>query len=90
MVEHLDRYQHMQLVLMGDFNVLGSHLNLFVPGGNTFAENFRLVTPTAGLEEHVQSPTRWGPDATYSALDYVFSNEENLIDGLTVYCPSGG
>ena len=63
-VEHLDRYQHMQIVLMGDFNVPGSHLNLSAPGGNTFAENFRLATSAAGLEEHVQSPTRWGPDAT--------------------------
>ena len=89
-VEHLDRYQRMQIILMGDFNVLCSYLDLSVPGDNTFAEKFRLATSAAGLEEHVQSPTRWRPEAPSSALDYVFSNEENLVDGLTAYCPLGG
>ena len=39
-VEHLDRYQHMQMVLMGDPNVPSSLLNPSAPGGNTFVENF--------------------------------------------------
>ena len=36
-IEHLDRYQHMQIVIMDDFNVSGSNLNLSAPGVNTFA-----------------------------------------------------
>ena len=87
MVEHLDRYHHMQIVVVGDFNVPGSNLNYSAPGGKTFAENFRLATSAAGLEEHVCSLTRWGSGEACSALDYVFSNEEKSVDGLTVYYP---
>ena len=39
-VELFDRYEHMQIILMGDFNVPGSHLNLSAPGGNTFVRKF--------------------------------------------------
>ena len=37
----------------------------------------------------VQGPTRWATNETCSALDYIFTNEEGLIEGLKTHAPLG-
>ena len=62
-IRKLDHYQHMQIVLMGDFNI---------PGTSSSAHCSELLHAeflAVGLQELVQGPIRRAPDGSCSALD---------------------
>ena len=82
-IEQLDRYQHMQILIMGDFNLPKNQEEHLAP--HRIHSAFR----SAGLEQMIQGPTRWANSTTFSALDYVLVNEDGLINNIRINSPLG-
>ena len=78
------------LLVMGDFNMPEIDYNDYSVTGSDFSlpKQFFIITGSV-LIQHVFEATRFRGDQTPSKLDYVFTNEENLIENLKNIAPLG-
>ena len=79
------------LLVMGDFNMPEIDYNDYSVAGSDFSFPMRFfdLSQDLFLIQHVFEATRFRGDQTPSKLDYVFTNEENLIENLKYIAPLG-
>ena len=79
------------VLIMGDFNYPEINYGAFEVHGphNSEAASFFDATQDLFLYQHVQDYTRFRMGQNLSVLDYIFTDEENLIDNLTHQVPVG-
>ena len=83
------RYTH--VLLMGDFNLPQIDFTSSAVEGSqdsTAATFFHLVNDH-GLCEHALQNTRWASTCSASKLDYVFTNEDLMVDQVSASAPLG-
>ena len=79
------------LLVMGDFNMPEIDYNDYSVAGSDFSFPMRFfdLSQDLFLIQHVSEATKFRGDQTPSKLDYVFTNEENLIENLKYIAPLG-
>ena len=79
------------LLVMGDFNMPEIDYNDYSVIGSDFffPMRFFLLSQDLFLIQHVFEATRYRGDQTPSKQDYVFTNEENLIENFNYIAPLG-
>lgn len=79
------------VVIMGDFNYPAIDYKNFVveSGEDSDAALFFTKTLDVSLVQNVNEPTRFREGQRPSLLDYIFTDEENLIENLEIQEPLG-
>jgi len=80
-----------RLLIFGDFNYPGiDYVNYKAEGGpNTDAYRFFNKTNDLYLHQHVENWTRFCDGQCSSTLNYVFTDEENVVNGISYSAPLG-
>ncbi|CAH8461716.1 unnamed protein product, partial [Schistosoma mattheei] len=79
------------ILILGDFNLPRVNFaeHTYTGGDNSIEARFFNLIDDLGLYENVRSATRWRNSQTPSRLDCVFTNEEFLVDNLSILAPLG-
>ncbi|CAH8570357.1 unnamed protein product [Schistosoma haematobium] len=79
------------ILILGDFNLPRVNFaeHTYTGGDNSTEARFFNLIDNLGLYENVRSATRWRNSQTPSRLDCVFTNEEFLVDNLSILAPLG-
>ena len=80
-----------QILILGDFNLPRINFveHTYIGGDNSTEALFFNLIGDMGLFENLKSATRWRNSQTPSRLDWVFTNEEFLVDDLSILAPLG-
>ena len=80
-----------QLLLMGDFNYPAIDFNNYTVNASEDSDEYKFYDKLQDLYlvQMVTEPTRFRSNQTPSMLDYVITNEENVIDDMTYEVPLG-
>ena len=87
-LNRLASYHHMQLILMGDFN-LSTLENKSNIARTTFVERFHDILVMTGLHNIIRGPTRWSSSAAPASLDLILINEDGITDDPISLPPLG-
>jgi len=71
------------ILIMGDFNLPGINWDLQVSENSDLEQRFLDCFNDFFLHQHSTKPTHYRAQQTANVLDLVFTNEENMIDGIT-------
>ncbi len=85
------RKEYSHLLICGDFNFPDINWieDLTPENQQSPGFHFRECIRDCYLSQHVKEPTHRRAEQTPSTLDLVFTNEENMVEGLTVEAPLG-
>ena len=91
LLEHVIQANPSHLLITGDFNMpeVDWVNNVVNASPGHPAHKFLCATQDAFLFQHVTRPTRYRRDQTANVLDLIFSNEEEMVQGLQ-YMPNLG
>jgi len=89
--EAVNTKSHSNILIVGDFNYpaidyLEDHVT---SGSDSAAATFLDTTPDLLLFQHVEEPTRVRLGQRPSILDYIFTDNENLVDEIMYKDPLG-
>ena len=79
------------LMIMGDFNYPSIDFDTGSVNAGINSEDYRFMNMIQDLflTQNVKEPTRISGDKRPSLLDYIFTNEENLVEDLSYELPIG-
>ena len=91
MLEHVYQYPQVSLMITCDFNMPEINYNDFSVQGqdSTYAANLFDKTKDLFLIQNVLETTRFRGTQHPSRLDYIFTNEEDILDDLRYMTPLG-
>ena len=90
-LERMLASRYSRVLILGDFNLpqIDFTSNTFEGSEySTAALLFHLICDH-GFSEHVQQNTRWGVSGQASKLDYIFTNEDLMVDQVKTSAPLG-
>lgn len=91
LLEEATQQPHRHIMILGDFNYPSIDYSKLIvnPGGEHAAKEFLDKTMDIFLYQNVYEDTRVRQGQNPSKLDYIFTDEDNLIENLQVLPPLG-
>lgn len=87
----MTRCSHDRILIMGDFNYREVDYKSHIVEADTDsdANQFYIMTPDLFLFQHVTEETRKKEGIAASVLDYIFRDEEQVVEDLKYEAPLG-